>query len=190
MGITLQAKVEPVDTSLPVKSEKQLKSTYVNGDLPFENHRRDLKDWQHKFIPGLCDWAGTIDQPFTANAHPDFANVVGRLWASYFPTTGVATDAVHFMVRFSTLATFNFIADFFCIHLNQAWSALKNWRSDIGKRVLAYLKNLFTNKPFNNDAVKIQEYVAANLLKVTFIYRDQKVRSRLQPLPILIRFRI
>ena len=124
MGITLQAKVEPVDTPLTIKSEKLAKLTYMNGDLPFENYSCNLKDWQHKFIPDLCDWAGTIEEPF------------------------------------------------------------------IGKQVLVYLKNLFANKPFNNNASKIQEYVAANLIKVTFIYCDQKVPSFLLQLSILIRFRI
>ena len=118
MGITLQAKIEPADTLLPVKTEKPAKTTYVNGDLPFENHRRDLKDWQHKFIPDLCDWAGTIDEPFTANAHSDFPDVVETLWAKYFPTAGVANDAVRFMVRFPTLTIIHLVPDFCRLHCN------------------------------------------------------------------------
>ena len=118
MGITLQAKVEPVDTPLTVKSEKPAKSTYVNGDLPFENYRRDLKDWQHKFIPDLCDWAGTIDEPFTANAHPEFTDVVETLWMKYFPTAGVANEAVRFMVRCPTLTIVYLVPDFCCVLCN------------------------------------------------------------------------
>ena len=118
MGITLQAKVEPVDTPLAIKSEKPAKSTYMNGDFPFEKYQRDLKDWQHKFIPDLCDWAGTVDQPFTANAHPEFANIVKTLWAKYFPTSGVANEAVHFMVHFPTLTIVYLVPDCCCILCN------------------------------------------------------------------------
>ena len=118
MGITLQAKVEPMDTLLPVKTEKPAKTAYVNGDLPFENHRRDLKDWQHKFIPDLCDWAGTIDEPFMANAHLDFPDVVETLWAKYFPTAGVANNAVRFMVRFPILTIIHLVPDFCRLHCN------------------------------------------------------------------------
>ena len=99
-----------MDTPLTVKSEKPAKSTYVNGDLPFENYRRDLKDWQHKFIPDLCDWAGTIDEPFTANAHPEFTDVVETLWTKYFPTAGVANEAVPFMQYFTLLHEFRRIS--------------------------------------------------------------------------------
>jgi len=70
---------------------------YKNGHLPFENPTHDLLTWRDAVLPPIIDWAGTIEDPFTVNSHPDLQDVVEYLWDEEFPEIP-ADDAVQAVV--------------------------------------------------------------------------------------------
>ena len=74
---------------------------YKNGHLPFENPMRDLLTWHDAVLPPIIDWAGTIEDPFTVNSHPNLPEVIEYLWSEEFLEIQ-ADDAVQSVVREAT----------------------------------------------------------------------------------------
>ncbi|KAH7917559.1 hypothetical protein BV22DRAFT_1026132 [Leucogyrophana mollusca] len=60
------------------KPLKDLKAT----DLPFKDNT-DHKLWDN-LVRALLDWAGTVDDPFGTNEHPDLTERLQELWNLFF----------------------------------------------------------------------------------------------------------
>lgn len=73
-------------------------------DLPFENPTRDLITWRDAVLPSIIDWAGTLDEPFAINSHPDFPDIVEECWKEEFPEIP-ADEAVYAVVSHFDLFT-------------------------------------------------------------------------------------
>ena len=71
---------------------------YKNGHLPFENPTGDLLTWRDTVLPAIIDWAGTIDDPFAVNSHPDLQELVESIWSEEFLEIQ-ADDAVQAVVH-------------------------------------------------------------------------------------------
>ncbi|KAF8805468.1 hypothetical protein BYT27DRAFT_7213027 [Phlegmacium glaucopus] len=56
-------------------------------------------------------------------------------------------------------------------------SAIRNWRSAIGKHALLHLTKNFATKPFKNSKNQHQEYVENKLKGLSYIYRDPVTKS-------------
>ena len=52
-------------------------------DLPYG--RGGAKLWRDKYTPMLLAWAGSQEDPFAANSHPDIHNVITRVWEHVYP---------------------------------------------------------------------------------------------------------
>ncbi|KAJ7142581.1 hypothetical protein C8R44DRAFT_865909 [Mycena epipterygia] len=118
MGISFENK--NVKLRVDGKQQREKKRKYVNADLPFtlDGFAADLKVWQADVIPIIIDWAGTLDAPFTASAHPQFRAIVEEAWNDYFVVYSLAS------------------------------AAISNWRSDIGKRGFAVVSRILNGKKF------------------------------------------
>ncbi|KAF8811703.1 hypothetical protein BYT27DRAFT_7160606 [Phlegmacium glaucopus] len=130
------------------------KPCYKNGHLPFDNPARDLATWRDAVLPSIIDWAGTLEEPFAVNSHPDVQDIVEDNWKEEFPEIP-ADDAVQAV----------------------ASSAIRNWRSAIGKHALLRLTKNFAAKPFKNSKNQRKEYVENELKGLSYIYRDPVTKS-------------
>lgn len=76
MGVTLCA----VNTEAQPSHQGQTTACYIytNSDLPFENHKDDLKIWQSVVLAGIIDWAGSCSNPWAVGAEPDFDKVIKK----------------------------------------------------------------------------------------------------------------
>jgi len=92
--------------------------------------------------------------PFAVNSHPDLQDVVEYLWGEEFPEIP-ADDAVQAV----------------------ASSAIRNWRSAIGKHALQWLNKIFAAEPFKNSKSQRKEYVENELKDLAYIYRDPQTKS-------------
>ncbi|KAJ7080298.1 hypothetical protein C8R44DRAFT_992479 [Mycena epipterygia] len=153
MGISFTNK----DVKLRVdgKQQRETKRKYVNADLPFtlDGFAADLKVWQSSAIPIIIDWAGSLDAPFTAAAHPDFRSVVEEAWSDNFPAYEI-TDAVYSL----------------------ASAAISNWRSDIRKRGLAVVTRILNGKKFSTIDER-RAHAEAQLVDFPFIYGDPVTKA-------------
>lgn len=102
---------------------------FNNAHLPFPSNRTqaDLKIWRDSVIPAVVDWAGSLDEPFGANAHPDFKSVVTESWNESFPELEI-NEAVYYVV--SILIFVNLLI---YLYLNVGWScseelAQRDWQ--------------------------------------------------------------
>ncbi|KAF9487692.1 hypothetical protein BDN71DRAFT_1513707 [Pleurotus eryngii] len=110
------------------------------------------------FLPDLCDWAGTLGEPFGSNSHPDLHEVVLNLWRKHFP---------HLINVENDLAI-----------VGVAIAALRNWLSKIGKAglrvVMEQIKGLTTEEVIDYVAFKLpadagtSQCLAIDLLLETF----------------------
>ncbi|KAF8804199.1 hypothetical protein BYT27DRAFT_7108408, partial [Phlegmacium glaucopus] len=159
-----------VEESSASQTQKEPAKRYVNADLPLANPSRDLKKWQMLVLSALTDWAGTLDDPFHANSHDNFKNIVDENWVKVFGDRKT-NDAVYDMVTFYL----------FHFELTEA-ASLRNWRSNIGKRALKFYKHNFEQEPFKNSPEKIKLYVLKSMsdmvvngkgMGLKFIYLDQ-----------------
>ncbi|KAF5368712.1 hypothetical protein D9615_010297 [Tricholomella constricta] len=139
------------------------KPRYKNGHLPFGNPTRDLLTWRDAVLPAIIDWAGTLEEPFAVNSHPDLQDVVEDNWNEEFPETP-ADDAVQAV----------------------ASSAIRNWRSAIGKHALSRLTKIFAAEPFKNSKSQRKEYVEKELNGLAYIYRDPEAKSGAYRSPALM----
>ncbi|KAF8798636.1 hypothetical protein BYT27DRAFT_7264754 [Phlegmacium glaucopus] len=130
------------------------KPCYKNGHLPFDNPTRDLATWRDAVLPAIIDWAGMLKEPFTVNSHPDLKDIVEDNWNEEFPEIP-ADDAVQAV----------------------ASSAIRNWRSAIGKHALLRLTKNFATKPFKNSKNQHKEYVKKELKGLSYIYHDPVTKS-------------
>ncbi|KAJ6622754.1 hypothetical protein B0H10DRAFT_2214079 [Mycena sp. CBHHK59/15] len=151
MGI----KLTPVAPALgPVMTSRQKKPKVKNEDLPFtpDDYRDNLKRWQTLSLAYIVEWAGSTDDAFAAGqSHPGFRAAVELAWSLHFPDIAI-TPAVYSL----------------------AASGIRNWRSEIGKRALAYLAKFFAKREENKGETKQQraEFVAGELEDMNFVYRD------------------
>jgi hypothetical protein len=96
MGIKLKtADISAVKRD--VSARRPAKPRYKNSHLPFENPTRDLLTWRDAVIPSIIDWAGTLEEPFAVNSHPDLHVIIEYNWKDEFPTIE-ADDAVQAVV--------------------------------------------------------------------------------------------
>ncbi|KAJ7892549.1 hypothetical protein B0H14DRAFT_3854832 [Mycena olivaceomarginata] len=150
MGIKLTP-VAPIITG-PIDREKKKKSK--NEDLPFtpQEYRDSLQRWQSLCLAYIVEWAGATDDAFAAgHSHPEFKTTVEAAWALHFPEIDI-TPAVYYL----------------------AGSAIRNWRSEIGKRALAYLALVMADRDKTKNETKAQRasYVGLELEDMNFVYRD------------------
>ncbi|KAL4258301.1 hypothetical protein AB1N83_012334 [Pleurotus pulmonarius] len=94
---------------------KRKESKYVNADLPFPQTqaRQALKKWQHLSLPMLYEWAGSLPKPFSSNSDTAYAEEVHKAWCKTFPH--LAHEGNHPAIE------------------SLAGSAIRNWRSEVGK---------------------------------------------------------
>jgi len=97
MGIKLKT-VDIAAVKHDASARRPARPCYKNSHLPFENPMRDLLTWRDAVLPPIIDWAGTIEDPFTVNSHPDLQDVVEYLWDEEFPEIP-ADDAIQAVVR-------------------------------------------------------------------------------------------
>ena len=84
MGIKL--KTEDISTvKNDASARRPAKLRYKNGHLPFENPTRDLLTWRDAVLPAIIDWAGTLEEPFAVNSHPNLLDIVEGVWKEEFP---------------------------------------------------------------------------------------------------------
>lgn len=96
MGIKLKtADISAVKRD--ASARRPAKPRYKNSHLPFENPTRDLLTWRDVILPAIIDWAGTLDEPFAINSHPDLQEIIECRWKEEFPAIP-ADDAVQAVV--------------------------------------------------------------------------------------------
>ncbi|KAJ7090704.1 hypothetical protein C8R44DRAFT_420008 [Mycena epipterygia] len=151
MGISLV----PKDIALTVtgKVKRELKPKYNNADLPFprNSHPADLKHWQASVLPELLDWAATHDDGFAANSHPQFMEVVTNIWEANFGAY-IITEAVYAV----------------------AASAIRNWRSKIGKTAFKGLESILDSDDSCSTIEGRANFVADRLRDSIFVYENEE----------------
>ncbi|KAJ6613397.1 hypothetical protein B0H10DRAFT_238770 [Mycena sp. CBHHK59/15] len=157
MGIKLTP-VAPVIGPEPTSRHKKPKAK--NEDLPFapQEFRDNLKLWQTLSLGYIVEWAGSTEDAFAAGpSHPGFNGAVERAWTRHFPDIEI-TPAVYSL----------------------AASALRNWRSEIGKRALSYLAKLFAKREEKTGETRQQraDFVAAELKDTNFVYREPAIKIK------------
>lgn len=99
MGIKLKtADISAVKRE--ASARRPAKPRYKNGHLPFNNPTRDLLTWRDAVLPAILDWAGTLEEPFAINSHPNLPDIVEDCWKEEFPEIPV-DEAVHAVVSHS-----------------------------------------------------------------------------------------
>jgi hypothetical protein len=58
----------------------------------------------------------------------------------------------------------------------QANSAIRNWRSAIGKHALLRLTKILTTEPFKSSKNQRKEYVENELKDLSFVYRNPQTK--------------
>jgi hypothetical protein len=106
MGIKL-TKADITAVKGDASAHRPAKPRYRNAHLPFENQTHDLQIWRNTVIPGIIDWAGTLEEPFGVNSHPDLPDIVEASWKEGFPEIP-ADSAVQAVVRAENMS-FNLI---------------------------------------------------------------------------------
>ncbi|KAL0957219.1 hypothetical protein HGRIS_001033 [Hohenbuehelia grisea] len=108
MGIQLNpadatSRAEPLSTDKQRDAHGSTGAKYSNMDLPFNKHRasQDLAKWRSVFLPKVCDWAGTLANPWATSSHPDFGPLVMEAWCdTYVDLVAVKEDpAIVYVVR-------------------------------------------------------------------------------------------
>ncbi|KAJ7707295.1 hypothetical protein B0H16DRAFT_1481585 [Mycena metata] len=149
MGIKL-SDVTP-EISGPVIKVK--KPRYNNDHLPFGVERPEqIKLWQTTALGMIMEWAGSLDDAFSAGAsQPEFKPEVRKAWVKCFPDIP-CDDAVY----------------------GVAASAVRTWRSETGKYTIGYFDNLFAKRAreLKEDAAGRVTFVAAELDGMSFVYAD------------------
>lgn len=103
MGIKLKtADISAVKRD--ASARRPAKPRYKNSHLPFKNPTRDLITWRDAVLPSIIDWAGTLDEPFAINSHPDLPTIVEDNWKEEFPEIPI-DEAVHAVVSNSNAFT-------------------------------------------------------------------------------------
>ncbi|KAG2029591.1 hypothetical protein BDR03DRAFT_1018188 [Suillus americanus] len=156
MGLRV-SKVEVNEAVQEAKSKKSLQER-SKSDLPFTGE--NAKQWD-QLIHALLDWAGTTNDPFGTNKHPDLMERLQELWNEFFEDIKIDV-ADHPAVK------------------KKATDRLNEWRSKLGKRALKLLKRSFVQNPiYRNDPDARAELVAARLPHmrdgkkvIPFIYGD------------------
>ncbi|KAG2743056.1 hypothetical protein P692DRAFT_201870409 [Suillus brevipes Sb2] len=165
MGLCV-AKVEVNEAVQEGKQKKSLRER-SKSDLPFKG-KTHAKQWD-QLIRALLDWAGTTNDPFGTNEHPDLMEQLQDLWNMDNFFEDIEIDiADHPAVKKKV--------QFFM----QATDRLNEWRSKFGKRALKLLKRFFVQNPiYRNDPDARAELVAACLPHtrdgkkvIPFIYGD------------------
>ncbi|KAG1720488.1 hypothetical protein EDB19DRAFT_1647056 [Suillus lakei] len=159
MGLRV-SKVEVNDAVQEAKQSKKSLRERSKSDLPFKGE--NAKQWD-QLIRALLDWAGTTDDPFGTNEHPDLMERLQELWNEYFEDIKIDI-ADHPAVKKKVVAT----------------DRLNEWRSEFGKRALKLLKRSFVQNPiYRNDPDARAELIAARLPHtrdgkkvIPFIYGD------------------
>ena len=83
-------------------TRRPAKPRYKNSHLPFQNPTRDLLTWRDVVLPVIIDWAGTLDEPFAINSHPNLQDIVEDSWKEGFPEIPV-DEAVQAVVSHSNM---------------------------------------------------------------------------------------
>ena len=100
MGIKLKT-VDIAAVKHDASARRPSRPRYKNSHLPFKNPTRDLLMWRDTVLPAIIDWAGTIDDPFAVNSHPNLQELVKSIWSEEFLEIQ-ADDAVQAVVRETT----------------------------------------------------------------------------------------
>ncbi|KAH7920026.1 hypothetical protein BV22DRAFT_1050642 [Leucogyrophana mollusca] len=170
MGVVLK-KTDVDDAVAQAREHKRSGSKALKSlkafDLPFTEDA-DHKIWD-SFIRALLDWAGTTDDPFGTNEHPELAERLQELWDLFF---------AHLPLDISNHPAIKKLAT----------DRLNDWRSQFGKNAIARLEKYFKDPTYRNDAEARAEYVQKQLpqvidgqRRVPFLYADP-VKSWLSPL--------
>lgn len=73
---------------------------------------------------------------------------------------------------------YSLLSHSFYDNIGQAASSLRNWRSEIGKRALKAVSNIFIKQePFRSSGDAIITHVKKVLVEGRFVYRDTEVRA-------------
>ncbi|KIJ12362.1 hypothetical protein PAXINDRAFT_14838 [Paxillus involutus ATCC 200175] len=147
MGMLAESK--DVDTAVEetrsvgkVKALKHLKAT----DLPIGDTNHDRTQWE-QLVRGVINWAGTLDDPFGTNEHPELFSTVQELWDLLFKDRPLNVQD-HPAIK-------KLVID-----------RLNNWRSEMGKRGLKYLERYFStgkDSQYRNDVSARAAFVKSQL---------------------------
>jgi hypothetical protein len=99
MGIKLK-KADISAVKRDASARRPAKPRYKNSHLPFKNPTRDLLTWRDAVLPPIIDWAGSLEEPFAINSHPDLPDIVEDCWKEEFPEIPV-DEAVQAVVSHS-----------------------------------------------------------------------------------------
>ncbi|KAJ6526364.1 hypothetical protein B0H19DRAFT_1197253, partial [Mycena capillaripes] len=151
MGITLTKKT--VDIDVDGKAKRERKPKYSNKDLPFpaDSFHVDLKHYHKTFAADLIDYVATFPEPFIITIQPEFKTSVKDIWMSYFSAYDL-TAAVTFLAK----------------------ALVGNWRSAIGKRAIAVVKEHMERLPTLEARRK---WVAGQRHNLAFLYRDKATKT-------------
>ncbi|EIW77687.1 hypothetical protein CONPUDRAFT_156873 [Coniophora puteana RWD-64-598 SS2] len=107
------------------------------ADLPFVNEEGFKRRWE-VVIRRTCNWAGTVDDPWGTNTHPDLSHTIQAAWAAAF------ADHPRPDVRI-------FNTDGNQVILKLVTDSLNTWRSEFGKRAIKLLHNFFQSSLTHKD---------------------------------------
>ncbi|KAH7911540.1 hypothetical protein BJ138DRAFT_1125980 [Hygrophoropsis aurantiaca] len=132
--------------------------TLKASDLPFTGDA-DHKTWD-RLVRTLLDWAGTVDDPFGTNEHPELSKRLQDLWDMLFP---------HLELDISDYPAIKKLAT----------DRLNDWRSQFGKNAISRLDKFFRDQLYRNDPEARAEFVRTQLPQVIkgktivpFLYAD------------------
>ncbi|KAH7902950.1 hypothetical protein BJ138DRAFT_1120906 [Hygrophoropsis aurantiaca] len=108
----------------------------------------------------MLDWAGTVDDPFGTNEHPELAKRLQDLWDMLFS---------HLPLDISEYPAIKKLAT----------DRLNDWRSQFGKNAISRLDKFFKDSAYRNNPEARAEYVQSQLPQlmkgktvVPFLYAD------------------
>ena len=61
------------------------KPHYKNSHLPFKDPTHDLDTWRDAVLPSIIDWAGSLNEPFAINSHPNLQEIIEENWKANYP---------------------------------------------------------------------------------------------------------
>ena len=84
MGIKLKT-VDISAVKREASTHRPAKPCFKNSHLPFEDPTRDLVTWHDAVLPSIINWAGSLDEPFVINSHPNLQEIIEKNWKANYP---------------------------------------------------------------------------------------------------------
>ncbi|KAK7457889.1 hypothetical protein VKT23_010233 [Stygiomarasmius scandens] len=160
-GIVLaKANVAEIDRKDREKT-KGSRSVTSSKDLPFVD-RNDEDIWGNSALPKLYNWSSIIRDQFLVASSPDFDKILETMWNRWFshlpPNYQDEHGAVKKRVHHPAIK-------------KVAISALSSYRSDLAKKVLAYVEEkMFYDLSEDADVEEVKGWVEGELSGMAILY--------------------